>query len=131
MSVKDLIEKGDGVLVRTHGVWSYPGAPIDQSAANLRLPVDHVSDAEVQQALAEESVVVAMTNTDGSPLVVRLKGHGPHRILSVAQAGTAEAGTELPVGASPPVDAGADGGETSEAPADAETKDAGAGRKGR
>ncbi|TCR60950.1 hypothetical protein [Bosea sp. BK604] len=110
MDIKDLLEKGDGTLVRTNGVWSYPGAPLDPSGTNLRLPIDHVSDAEVQAALGDESLVVAVTNPDGTALAVRVKGDGAHRVLTTAQAGTAEAVTELPVGSHPSVDAGAGSG---------------------
>ncbi len=118
MDVQELLKKGDGTLVRTHGVWSYPGAPLDPSGTNLRLPIDHVSDNEVRAALGDETLVVAIANPDGSPLAVRVKGDGPTRVLTAAQAGTAEAGTELPVGSHPSVDAGAGsgGGEGSEKP---------------
>jgi len=94
-----------------------------------------VSDAEVQAALGDDVVVVAIVNPDGSPLAVRVKGDGEHRILTSAQAGTAEAGTELPVGSHPSVDAGAGSGpaEGGEKPA-ADSKEPTSGtdtRKGR
>lgn len=155
-----IAEKGEGVLVRhPSGVWTYPDAPMDTSGTNLRLPQEYVSDAEVQKALAEGHLL-GVTNDPGSGLrSVRLKaGKGDEAIvMSVAAAGTAEAGTELPPNSRPSMDAGAkvmtaeeaaaaaersmaslrpvgavEGGEARKAPSDSETAaDADAHRTGR
>lgn len=143
--VRALAEKGEGMLVRhASGVWSYPGASIDLSGTNLVLPMESVTDAAVQEALGGEDFVVVTRNPDNTPRSIRVvSGDQPVVVMSTAAAGTAEAGTELPLNSRPSHDAGAarlspqeaadlvtrasqqkpasEGGESKPIPADSET----------
>jgi len=108
-AVLALAELGDGVLSRHHtGVWSYPGAPLDPHATNLVMPIAHVSEAEVREALAAGDVVVVSMNSMNEPLAVRVLSadQKPPRILTGAMAGSPEAGTEVPENYRPTHDAG-------------------------
>ncbi|GGC70724.1 hypothetical protein [Chelatococcus reniformis] len=102
-----LAKKGDGVLTRVGSVWTYPGCAIDPSGTNLRLPLEYVSDAEVKELLQAGDLVGVTQSVGGELLSVRLKGDDGAVVLTTAQAGTAEAGTELPPGSRPTHDAGA------------------------
>jgi hypothetical protein len=105
--LKTILEKGGGTLVRFGSVWSYPGAPIDPSGTNLRLPIEHASDAEVREALQAGDLAAVTIHADGTAIAVRAVKKGEQvAVLTSAQVGTAEAGTELPVGSRPSVDAG-------------------------
>lgn len=101
-----LAKKGNGVLVKHGNVWSYAGAQIDRSGTNLRLPEEYISDAEVKKMLADGDVVASSLGPMHEPLAVRFKGDEDAVVVNVAQAGTAEAGTELPVNSRPEHDSG-------------------------
>ncbi len=101
-----LAAKGDGVLVKRGSVWTYPTAETDGSGTNIKLPVEYVTDQEVQQALRDGALVPATTETTGAPLSVRIKTDDAPAAISVAQAGTPEAGTDLPPNSRPSHDAG-------------------------
>jgi stringent starvation protein B len=104
-------KEGGGNILSKHrsGVWASPGTPIDLSGTNLRLPVEYVSDEEVQKAIHDGSVVVIAIGSDNLPFAVRKKPDKDEVVmtLSASQAGTAEAGTELPPNSHPSQDAGA------------------------
>ncbi|GGC90447.1 hypothetical protein [Chelatococcus reniformis] len=102
-----LAKKGDGVLTRVGSVWTHPGCAIDPSGTNLRLPSEYVSDAEVREMLQAGDLVGVTQTVGGELLSVRLKGDAGTVVLTTAQAGTAEAGTELPSNSRPTHDAGA------------------------
>jgi hypothetical protein len=103
---REIAAKGDGVLVKRGAVWTYPTAEMDPSGTNVRLPVEYVSDAEVQQALRDGKMHPVTTETTGAVLSVRVTDGAAPAAISVTQAGTPEAGTELPVGSRPSHDAG-------------------------
>lgn len=106
--VRALAEKGEGVLTRFGTVWSYPGVDMDPSGSNLRLPIEHVSAAAVKAALDDTIVAVSTFDIAGQPLSVRIVVDGEQpKVLSAAQAGTPDAGTQLPPGSKPSTDAGA------------------------
>lgn len=63
---------GLGLLVRTHGVWSYPGAP--QDGVNLRLPTDNIPDTRVQAALAAGAWGTYRVDGRGRPDIVVAAG---------------------------------------------------------
>ena len=90
-----LADKGPGVLVKMGGVWTYPGAPVDLSGTNLKLPLEYVSDADVQDALRGGDLVAAVTDPFGHVTSVRISG-GDVIAVTAGLAGTAEMGTELP-----------------------------------
>jgi hypothetical protein len=102
----DLAAKGEGVLVKRGDVWTYPAADRDRSGTNVVLPVEYVSDAEVQQAIRDGHVHPATTAPGGAVLSVRVTDGEAGKAISVAQAGTPEAGTELPPNSRPSHDAG-------------------------
>ena len=106
-TINSLLAKGN-VLVKRGSVWSYPGSPNDRSGTNLVMPLDYVTDAEVQEALASGDLVVAAVDTYGGVAAVKAKpAEGETvRIVNPALAGTAEAGTEMPVNSRPTHDAG-------------------------
>lgn len=106
--IRQLIEKGDGVIIRyPAGVWSYPGAEIDRSGTNLRLPLEHVSDNEVREALQKGGFVAKTMDAVGQPVAVATAGEGtPARAITLAQAGSVDAATELPENSRPSIDAG-------------------------
>jgi len=106
-TIDSLLGKGS-VLVKRGSVWSYPGSPNDRSGTNLVMPLDYVTDAEVQEALASGNLVVAAVDTYGGVAAVKAKpAEGETvRIVNPALAGTAEAGTEIPVNSRPTHDAG-------------------------
>jgi hypothetical protein len=101
-------EGGSGILSKRGGVWAAPESPIDPSGTNLRLPLEYVSDEEVQKGIHDGSLVVITIGSDGLPYAVRKKPgkDEPVMTMSAAQAGTAEAGTELPPNSKPSQDAG-------------------------
>lgn len=102
-------EGGGGILSKHRsGVWASPGTPIDLSGTNLRMPTEYVSDEEVQKAVHDGSVIVIALGSDNLPYAVRKKPKEGEVVLtlSAAQAGTAEAGTELPPNSHPSQDAG-------------------------
>jgi hypothetical protein len=107
-SFRELAEKGNGVLVRRGSVWSYPGAPNDASGTNLQLPAEYVTDVEVQEALRVGDLVAVTQTPANQVMSVRLKGKNgdPMAKISTVQAGTAEAGTQLPPNSRPTHDAG-------------------------
>lgn len=105
--VRDLAAKGDGVLVRRGNVWTYPGCPTDPSGTNLKLPTEFVTDEQVQAAMGESVFVTTTVDPIGTARAIRLSGDDDAPVMSTAQAGTAHAGTELPVGSRPELDAGA------------------------
>lgn len=106
-SFEALAAKGDGVLVKRGDVWTYPTAEMDGSGTNLRLPVEYVTDTEVQEALRSGGLNPVTTLPSGAVMSVRVKGDGEApAAISVAQAGTPEAGTELPHNSRPSHDAG-------------------------
>jgi hypothetical protein len=90
-----LIKKGDGVLTKRGNVWTYPGAPNDMSGTNLVMPLEYVSDAEVQAALADGTLRAAVTNPTGFVSSVRMMDDETPAITA-GLAGTPEMGTELP-----------------------------------
>jgi hypothetical protein len=92
---KALADKGPGVLVKSGGVWTYPGAPLDTSGTNLVLPLEYVSDADVQAALAGGDLVSAVVDPFGAVTAVRVSG-GEVKAVTAGLAGSAEMGTELP-----------------------------------
>jgi hypothetical protein len=101
-----LAKKGDGALVRSGSVWTYPGAEMDRSGTNLRLPVEYVTDAEVQEALGAGHLTASVHGLDGQVAAVRVAkdGEGPTAI-PMTMVGTSEAGTELPPNSRPTHDA--------------------------
>jgi hypothetical protein len=101
-------EGGSGILSKRGGVWSTPETPIDPSGTNLRLPIEYVSDEEVQKAIHDGEVVVITIGSDNLPYAVRRKPEEGEVVLTMqaSQAGTAEAGTELPKNSHPSQDAG-------------------------
>jgi hypothetical protein len=107
MSVKELIKKGDGLLSRRSGVWTYPGCANDTSGTNLVLPLEYVSDVEVQKALADGDIVAAVMSPAGVVTSVRLAAEDAPAVILAGQAGTPEMGTEWPEGARVESDAGA------------------------
>lgn len=106
-AVHALIKKGDGVLVKRGNVWTYAGAPIDRSGTNLQLPEEYITEAEVHKLLASGELVAATHSAMHDVLSVRLKNDGDAISITTAQAGTADAGTELPRNSRPEQDAGA------------------------
>lgn len=102
----DLASKGEGVLVKRGSVWTYPSCETDRSGTNIQLPVEYVSDAEVQQALRDGKLHPTTTDGVGAPVSVRVADGDAPVAISVVMAGTPEAGTELPPGSRPSVDAG-------------------------
>jgi hypothetical protein len=104
--LKTLAAKGNGILVKRGTVWSYAGADLDTSGTNLRLPVEYVSDADVQAALQDGSFMAAVTDPFGSVTSVRLAADGVVAVTA-GLAGTAEMGTELPLNSRVESDAGA------------------------
>ena len=104
--VGPLAAKGGGNLVRHpgSGVWSYPGAPMDNSGTNVHLPVEYVTDAEVRAALDAGELHPIMG--DGNSVRVRGSNNAPPIAISMAMAGSPEVGTELPIGSRPSHDAG-------------------------
>lgn len=90
--IKALAGKGDGVLTKVGSVWTYPGCPIDPSGTNLRLPMEYVSDADVQELLRDGSASAATLDASGNALAVRFDGAG--RAVTAAQIGTVDAATE-------------------------------------
>lgn len=105
-TVKDLMKKGDGVLIKRGHVWTYPGCANDASGTNLVMPIEYVSDAEVQKALAGGELRAAITNPSGGVSAVRLIDDGT-AVMTSGMAGTAEMGTELPPNSRVTSDAGA------------------------
>jgi len=107
-TIESLLEKGDGVLVKRGGVWTYPNAPNDRSGTNLVMPVEFVSEAAVQEALTKGELAPTATTMTGAPMSVMKKPEGdvPVRILNMAQAGSVEAATEMPLNSRPTHDAG-------------------------
>jgi len=101
-----LASKGDGVLVKRGSVWTYPTAEMDRSGTNIQLPVEYVSDAEVQQALRDGKLQPVTTDALGAPLAVRVSDKDAPEAITVVQTGTPEAGTELPPNSRPTHDAG-------------------------
>lgn len=101
-------EGGSGVLSKRGGVWAAPESPIDNSGTNLRLPLEYVSEEEVQKAIHDGSVVVVAIGSDNLPFAVRKKPEEGEVVMTLpaSQAGTAEAGTELPKNSHPSQDAG-------------------------
>lgn len=101
-------EGGSGILAKRHGVWAPPETPIDPSGTNLRLPVEYVSDEEVQKGIHDGNLVVITIGSDNLPYAVRKKPEKDEVVMTMgaAQAGTAEAGTELPPNSHPSQDAG-------------------------
>lgn len=102
----DLAKKGDGILVKRGSVWTYPTAEMDRSGTNIQLPVEYVSDAEVQEALRGNKMHPVTTSATGEVLSVRITDGEAPAAISVVQAGTPEAGTELPPNSRPSHDAG-------------------------
>ncbi|WP_407529425.1 hypothetical protein [Methylobacterium oryzisoli] len=90
-----LADKGPGVLVKRGAVWTYPGAPVDSAGTNLQLPVEYVSDADVQEALSGGDLVAAVVDPFGVVSAVRVAG-GEVKAVTMGLAGSAEMGTELP-----------------------------------
>lgn len=103
---RDLASKGEGVLVKRGSVWTYPSCETDRSGTNIQLPTEYVSDAEVQQALRDGKAYPATTDGTGAPVFVRVTDGDIPASISVVQAGTPEAGTELPPNSRPTHDAG-------------------------
>lgn len=104
-AARALAEKGDGVLTKVGNVWSYPGAPMDRSGTNLRLPVEFVTDAEVQAAIQAEEAHASVLGFGGEVSAVRFGEAGTITAIGVHQIGTSEAGTELPPNSRPTHDA--------------------------
>lgn len=107
-TVESLLDKGQGTLIKRGTVWSYPGAPEDSSGTNLRVPLEVVSDAAVQDAIRDGFLVHKMVDSFGvATAVVRAPAEGETvRLVSLVQAGSVEAATEMPRGARPTHDAG-------------------------
>jgi hypothetical protein len=101
-------EGGSGILSKRGSVWAPPEMPMDLSGTNLRLPTEYVSDEEVQKAIHDGSVVVVTIGSDNLPYAVRKKPGKDESVMTMqaSQAGTAEAGTELPPNSHPSQDAG-------------------------
>jgi hypothetical protein len=101
-------EGGSGILAKRGGVWAAPETPIDPSGTNLRLPLEYVSEEEVQKGIHDGSLVVITIGSDNLPFAVRKKPEKDELVMTVnaAQAGTPEAGTELPPNSRPSQDAG-------------------------
>lgn len=119
-TLKDLIKKGDGVLIKRNGVWTYPACANDPSGTNLVLPTEFVCDAEVTKALSEGDLRAAITSPTGTVSAVRLIDDET-AVLSSGQAGSPEMGTELPAGSRVELDAGA--GKTSAAEVEQQVTD--------
>ncbi|SFJ68122.1 hypothetical protein [Methylobacterium brachiatum] len=100
-----LADKGAGSLIKVSGVWSYPGAPVDSSGTNLRLPLEYVSDADVQEGLRDGTLVAAVNDPYGHVSAVRIAQEGV-TVVPAGLTGTAEMGTELPPNSRPEHDAG-------------------------
>jgi hypothetical protein len=105
-AVTDLAAKAGGVLIRQGAVWTYPGAPMDPSGTNMRLPLEYVTDAQVSAALEANALVAATVAPGGFVTAVQVAGDAVRPVVSTALAGTAEASTELRVGSRPSIDAG-------------------------
>lgn len=107
-TVASLLEKGDGILIKRNGVWTYPSAPNDRSGTNLVLPIEFVSDAAVQEAIKAGDLVTKATDTMGAVTSVSKPAPDGATILVVnmMQAGSVEAATELPLNSRPTHDAG-------------------------
>ena len=105
-TAQQLAKKGNGVLVKHGNVWSYAGAPIDRSGTNLQLPEEYITDAEVREMLESGELVVATHTPMHEPMAVRVKGDEEVAVVSTVQAGTPEAGTELPPNSRVESDAG-------------------------
>ncbi len=105
-AVLELAMKTDNEkLMRFGHVWSYPGAPIDNSGSNLRLPTEYVTDEQVQKALAAGELQALVIEPGGRVTVVQIASDEQPKVISTVQAGTAEVGTELPPGSTPSLDA--------------------------
>jgi hypothetical protein len=73
---------------------------------NLRLPVEYVTDAEVQEALGAGHLTASVHGFDGQAHGVRIaKDANFPNALTLATVGTSEAGTELPPNSRPTHDA--------------------------
>lgn len=108
-TIETLLEKGGGVLLKRGLVWTYPGALNDPSGTNLKIPLESVPDAAVQEALSQGALVTRVADITGAPTsVARAPADGelPVRMMNVAEAGSVEMGTELPLNSRPTHDAG-------------------------
>jgi hypothetical protein len=114
-SLDDLLAKGEGVLSKRGNVWTYPGCLNDTSGTNLVLPLEYVTDVDVQKALSDGKLSAAVITPAGYVSSVRLASEGV-AVVQAGLAGSAEMGTELPPNSRVASDAGA--GVTK--PADAE-----------
>ena len=113
ITIDQMLDKGDGILVRRGHVWTYPNAETDRSGTNLKLPVESVGDAIVQEAIKSGDLVPLVTDaTGGIVSVTRKPAEGETvRVVNMAQAGTVELGTEVPLNSRPTHDAGRRPGE--------------------
>ncbi|WP_342106311.1 hypothetical protein [Methylobacterium sp. SI9] len=107
-TIESLLEEGNGVLVKRGSVWSYPGCPNDRSGTNLVLPIESVSDAEVQAALVSGDLVAKAGDVMGGTTAVTAKPAEGEIVMTVNPmlAGSVEAATELPLNSRPTHDAG-------------------------
>lgn len=95
-ALADLAAKGNGTLVRHDpGHWSYPGAPSDPAASNLHLPMESVSQSEVDAALADGAWSVVMRSPAGLPIIVASTASplGQRAEITAADFGTASLAT--------------------------------------
>jgi hypothetical protein len=110
LSSDEIFEKGGGTIVRVGNVWTYPGCPMDNSGTNLRLPIESIPHDDVQAWIRDGDVLPAALDHNQRLVAVRQKPADPEApsppVLLSTQAGTPEAGTELPIGSHPALDAG-------------------------
>jgi hypothetical protein len=106
-TIDSLLAKS-GILIKRGEVWTYPGAENDPSGTNLTIPLEFVSGAVVDDALAKGDLVVRAADMLGTPTSVgKPSADGqPIRVVNMAQAGTSELGTETPPNSRPTHDAG-------------------------
>lgn len=107
--VRALAAKGEGKVIRHRsGVWTYPGCATDPTGTNVVYPTEYVREDRIRAALAGDAFVVAMMDVANEPVAIQLRLAGsPFVPMSMARAGTADAGTELPPNSIPTRDAGA------------------------
>lgn len=105
-SPAELLEHGTILRQFAPGIWSYPGAPMDPSGTNVKLPVDYTTEAEINEGIEDGTLVVSALGNDLSRSSVSLAANFSGRVHTPVTAGTVEASTQLPPGSQPTHDAG-------------------------
>lgn len=70
LAAKDPAGRGRLWAVRDCGCWSYAGCAVDPRGSNLKVPVESVTDARVQAALADGSWMGAVIDTFATPIKI-------------------------------------------------------------